>query len=388
MLRKLTLVSSLAILLSVSGVASVQAATCGSVHNVKSLETLSSISTIYYGSPRSWRKIYNANYKVVGTNPAFILPGQSLNIPCKNSKIVKIPVARVKTAAVQQPPAVQSPAVQPPAVKTSAPTGDLSLPKIRVLTGGDYKPFTDQKLPNGGMITDIVDRSLSSQQLAVAGPNSKLSWVNDWAAHLDPLLVNKAFDIGFPWFKPDCSKYDALDKPAKFRCDKFHFSQPVFEILVLFFKRKGTAFTFKSDDDVIGSKICRPSGYFTFDLDEKGRNWVKDKKITLVRPQTVEECFRLLQSGGVDALALNEFTGKASLKKLSMNDSITTIEKPVSILTLHVVVAKTHEEAKALLAYVNAGLGRIRSNGVYGAIVDRHLTAFWKKQDDKVSSTQ
>ena len=383
MLRILTAASSVAILLSLSGISSAQGATCGGVHSVKSQETLSSISVKYYGSPRSWRKIYNANYKTVGTNPAFILPGQSLSIPCKNSKTVKVPVTPVKTAAVQQPTAVQA-----PAVNTSAPSGDLSLPKIRVLTGGDYKPFTDQKLPNGGMITDIVDRSLSSQQLAVAGPNSKLSWVNDWAAHLDPLLVNKAFDIGFPWFKPDCSKYDALDKPAKFRCDKFHFSQPVFEILVLFFKRKGTEFTFKSDDDVIGSKICRPSGYFTFDLDEKGRNWVKDKKITLVRPQTVEECFRLLQSGGVDAVALNEFTGKASLKKLSMNDSITTIDKPVSILTLHVVVAKTHEKAKALLAYVNAGLGRIRSNGVYGAIVDSHLTAFWKKQDDKVSSTQ
>jgi len=371
MLRILTIASSVAVLLSVAGIPFAQAATCGGVHRVKLQETLSSISTNYYGTPRRWRKIYNANYKLVGTSPALILPGQSLSIPCKNATVVKIPDRRIKTAAVQRSPAV----------KTSAQSGDLLLPKIRVLTGGDYKPFTDKKLPNGGMITDIVDRSLSSQQLAVAGPNSKLSWVNDWAAHLDPLLVNKAFDIGFPWFRPNCAKYDELDKPAKFRCDNFHFSKPVFEILVLFFKRKASAFTFKSDNDVIGSKICRPSGYFTFDLDEKGRNWVKDKKITLVRPQTVEECFRLLNSGGVDAVALNEFTGKASLKKLAMTDSITTIEKPVSILTLHVVVAKTHERAKALLAYMNAGLARIRSNGVYGAIVDRHLTTFWRKQD-------
>jgi len=371
MLRLLTTMSCAAVLIAGVTIPPAQGATCGGVHRVKLQETLSSISTKFYGTPRKWRKIYNANYKVVGTNPELIIPGQSLNIPCQNVPGVKAPAGQVKTATVQSAPVV----------KTSTQQSELTLPTIRVLTGGDYKPFTDKSLPNGGMITDIVDRSLSSQQLAVAGPNAKLSWVNDWAAHLDPLLVNKAFDIGFPWFRPNCAKYDELDKPARFRCDNFHFSKPVFEILVLFFKRKDSAFTFTSDNDVAGSKICRPSGYFTFDLDEKGRNWVRDKKITLVRPQTVEECFRLLNGGKVDAVALNEFTGKAALKKLSMTDSIDTIEKPVSILTLHVVVAKTHERAKALLSYVNAGLARIRSDGVYGAIVDRHLTAFWQKQD-------
>ncbi|HHI81693.1 MAG TPA: transporter substrate-binding domain-containing protein, partial [Rhizobiales bacterium] len=108
--------------------------------------------------------------------------------------------------------------------------------------------------------------------------------------------------------------------------------------------------------------------------------WVKDAKVRLLQPQSVEDCFRLLQKGKVDAVALNEFTGRAAVRKLHMASQVEAIERPVSILTLHVIIAKTHERAQRLLKYVNDGLERIRSNGIYGEIVDRHLTRFWGAQ--------
>lgn len=43
--------------------------------------TLSGIADIYYGKPSEWRRIYNANRKLIGKNPNLIRPGMKLLIP-------------------------------------------------------------------------------------------------------------------------------------------------------------------------------------------------------------------------------------------------------------------------------------------------------------------
>lgn len=341
-----------------------EAAECGVPYTVKDTDTLTELAREVYGATNKWSLIFYANQKQFA-NSTLLEPGKQIKIPC-----LKAP-EQAKTGPA---PTAKRPN-QPAKVEVSRLGGELQL-----LTAGDYQPFTDPALPQGGMITDIVQSSLSELQTDGGGPPFKISWVNDWSSHLNPLLVRKAFDMGFPWFKPDCTRYDALDEPARFRCDKFFFSEPVFEILVLFFTARDSSFKFASDDEVLGKRICRPSGYFTFDLDKDGRNWVKDDKIVLMRPQSVDECFRLLERGEVDAVALNEFTGRAAVKKLGLSKQVVTIERPVSVLSLHVVVAKTHPRARTFLHYVNGSLENLRRSGKYDKIVDKHLSVFWSEQ--------
>ena len=350
-------------LFALSPVTGANAQTCGDQYTVRSGDTLSGIAKRAYRQHARWSVIFYANRKVIGKDPTFIYPGQRLSIPCseKSAKSLADAAARVASNS-------------PLAAATPGST------KIKLLTADDYRPFTDRALPAGGMITDIVNTALRSEKQDANGPDFEVSWVNDWSAHLNPLLVNRAFDMGFPWFQPNCERYNELDEPAKFRCDNLSFSKPVFEILVLFFTRKGSGFQFSSDADVVGKRLCRPSGYFTFDLDDNGRNWVKDEKVTLLRPQTVDECFQLLDRNEVDAVALNEFTGRAAVSKAQMNDRVHVIEKPVSVLSLHVIIAKTHPQADEYLQHVNQALDRIRESGQYSKIVEDHLSVFWKAQ--------
>ena len=335
------------------------AQSCGDSYKVVSGDTLSRISNSAYENAQKWSLIYYANKEVIGDDPSMIHPGQVYRIPCAEQAAAEI--------------AQEEPVVEPArAVITSA--GGITL-----LTADDYRPFTDRGLPKGGMITDIVRTALAAQKSG-ASTDFNINWVNDWSAHLNPLLSKQAFDMGFPWFQPNCEHYDALDEPARFRCDTFHFSEPVFEILVLFFTKPGSGFQFSSDDQVVGKRLCRPSGYFTFDLDKDGRNWVKQEKVTLLRPQSVDECFEMLARNEVDAVALNEFTGRAAVAKLNMTEQVVAIEKPVSVLNLHVVIAKSHPRAEALLQHVNKALKQIKSSGKYGEIVERHLSVFWDSQ--------
>ena len=53
----------------------------GRTHTVKKSETLQSISQKYYGTTTKWRRIYDANKKVLSKGPDQIVPGMKLLIP-------------------------------------------------------------------------------------------------------------------------------------------------------------------------------------------------------------------------------------------------------------------------------------------------------------------
>jgi nucleoid-associated protein YgaU len=58
-----------------------KAVTLPRTYTVKKNDTLQKIAKAYYGSVNQWRKIYNANTKVIGKNPNLIYPGMKLVIP-------------------------------------------------------------------------------------------------------------------------------------------------------------------------------------------------------------------------------------------------------------------------------------------------------------------
>ena len=144
---------------------------------------------------------------------------------------------------------------------------------ITLITADDYRPFTDRALPQGGLITDIIRTALTKQGGGDEGKAINISWVNDWSAHLNPLLSRHAFDMGFPVVPAQLQSVTAHSMTRRSPLRHVHFSEPVFEILVLFFARSDSGFQFTSDEQIVGKRLCRPAGYFTFDLDKDGRNW-------------------------------------------------------------------------------------------------------------------
>jgi polar amino acid transport system substrate-binding protein len=392
---------------------------CARTYTVASGDTLSRIAVREFDDYRKWSAIYNANIEVIGRNPNIIRVGLALRLPCLEpvggEPLVteaaapteqEVPVASDGSAPAPAPadaadaaeaasaesgtatPAADAEPVAVAAVAAAATDADadagavrlaslapdaavaaLPVPrKINLLTADDYAPFTDRKLIEGGLITDIVAHALSED-------DHEIVWVNDWAAHLEPLLSKNFLDMGFPWLQPDC-----VGDAENFRCVNFHFSEPMFEMLVLLFTAKDRPLEFNSDDDILGKTLCRPTGYYTHDLEKDGRRWLSDNKITFKQPRAVEDCFRMLLAGEVDAAAFNEFTGRSAIKDMGIEDQIVIVEsRPLSIEGLHVVVHKDHPDAEALLAEVNEGLERIRRSGDYQSIVDKHLAAFWEK---------
>ncbi len=355
-----------------------QAQTCGSDYTIKEGESLADVATRVYGNSAQWPLIFYANQDRMGANASMLVPGLSIRVPCMGGKA---------SAGAAAPAVAVAPPVETPAAPAFS-SGDIELSsvvrQIQFLTADGYTPFTDRTLSNGGMITNIVTASMNMIKEQSGGTfGYNVSWVNDWAAHLNPLLITRAFDAGFPWLKPDCAHMADLSQDARYRCQKFFFSDPLFEVFTVLFVKSDSPITFAKDDEIVGKTLCLPVGQSTHELDKNGRNWVKDNKVTLLRPQNVEECFKLLNSGAVNAVVTPDLTGKSVAAALGLADKVKALSRPVAIGTLHVIVPKSHPHASTMLYYINTAVGKLRDSGEYDKIVDSHMSRFWTSQERK-----
>lgn len=335
----------------------VAAQSCGGTYTVAPGDSLSVIADSLYKDAGKWTAIHQANIGEIGENPNAIGVGQRLSISC----IDGLPVGLSAAAPAAVPAA--------PARVATAPTA-AGLSRIKLITGDDFAPFTDRTLENGGLLAEVMDVAM---QAAAPDNGYGVFWINDWSAHLDPMLTNDMADMTFPWARPNCEETPDLQ-----RCVDYHYSQALFEYLILLFVDKTRPVVFAEDADIEGRTLCRPSGYTLHMLDQNGRNWLRDDKVTLKQPRTVAECFEMLVAGNVDAVVLNEFTGRTALKDLNLKDQVDVVQgRPVSVAGLHVIISKTNPDAQTLLATVNSGLDRIKASGQYQDIVNSHMTRIW-----------
>jgi polar amino acid transport system substrate-binding protein len=352
---------------------------CGTEYKIKEGETLAQIAARVYGNPAQWTVIFYANQDRLGTNASLLVPGLAIALPCVGGAPQTSSQTQNVTAPAQPPPQ-SNPADSPIMISTM-------VRRVEFLTADGYPPFTGRSLEGGGMLTEVISSAMDIVKQEAKGRfDFGISWVNDWSAHLNPLLLTRAFDVGYPWSRPDCDTQAGLDASSQFRCRRFFFSDPLYEVITSLFVRNNSAITTLQTEKINGMTFCLPAGQAVYELDQGGRNWVKDGKITLVRPPTVDECFRLLENGTVEGAVVTEYSGRASVNSLGLTDRIRMLDQPIALTPLHVVISKSHPHARTILYYVNTALAKLRESGDYDMIIERHLDRFWEAQQTSAPS--
>ena len=332
---------------------------CQSVVTVQAGDNLFSIAEEQMGDASLWSAIFYENPEIQGGSLLDIDPGTVLHVPCPGAP---------KRAFVTPP----QPVVEPEPVVTLPPRAEPIVPSnvgVRLLARANFPPFTDQTWPEQGMLSELVAAVFEDTPNPIM---HSVDWESDWSRQLFPMLDTKEFDMGFPWFKPDCDH-----NPDNKICAHFHFSDPLVDVVILLFVRGDARLPFEVDSDLHGRTLCRPEGFFIDDLDRPDRLWLTRGLITLEQPATAEDCFDMLMAGDVDAVALNEFLGVQKMFELGLTEVVTPLSRPVSIEGLHAVISKTHWRGTAHLYRFNAGLAKLRQSERYNDIVSRHLAQFW-----------
>ena len=119
------------------GAAQASAETWGGIYKIKRGDTLSGIANREYKDARKWSEIDNANVGRIGESPNRVNAGMNLNLPCINGQPTGIEGGEEVANATPVSPAVTK------VVKEARVQRGHAL-RVRLLTAGDYVPFTDK----------------------------------------------------------------------------------------------------------------------------------------------------------------------------------------------------------------------------------------------------
>lgn len=284
--------------------------------------------------------------------------------------VVVEPVPETVVVVEVTPVPEETVAVEVAAAESVAPaaTTATSDTPLRIVTGNGYLPFADEMLPGGGMFTQIVEMAVFR-----ADPNQAytMTFINDWQAHIDALLPMQAFDLSFPWVRPDCEGTTMLSAGDLSRCENFAFSAPYYEIVEGYFAAANSDLLQVSDyAEFEGKRICRPEGLTTGVLDAEGLTM---DKIMLTRPLESTDCFTALAAGEVDLVSIDTAVGDATLKRMGMTGEFTQNPFLTRVLSLHVIAHKSNARAVAMLKMLDEGAMEMNQSGEWWDIVSTAL---------------
>ena len=305
-------------------------------------DTLADIAERAYGDTDRFSDIFAQNRDVL-RDPNVVPIGVGLFVPCLGGQV---------TAGGELSP-------------IRSGEGD----ELSVLTGNNYAPYVDDDLPEGGFSTELVHRALQWDGQPV---DYSIDVIRDWSSHLGDdrsLLARGAYDLGYPWLRPDCSQYDRLGDASQWRCDNLLFSRPLHEIVMTAYARTGTVDEISSPEDARDLTLCRPSGYYTGDLEAFGLA----VSGTLVSPDTPTDCFELLRDGEVDVVTINADTADAVSRELGIDRDIEELVELSTIPTLHVVGMRSNPRTRIHLRRIDLGLRGLEESGQMSLIFPKHL---------------
>ena len=125
--------------------------------------------------------------------------------------------------------------------------------------------------------------------------------------------------------------------------------------------------------DYAGARICRPEGWYTFDLEEKG---LIEPVVTMVFPKSLNECFEMMLEGEVDVVPTEIENGAAIALELGVNDKVVQNPYLTNFLNLSFVTHKTNPRGRVYLAMLNRGLTEMRESGEWYAIISSGLAEY------------
>jgi polar amino acid transport system substrate-binding protein len=223
---------------------------------------------------------------------------------------------------------------------------------IVLATGNDYKPFTDQAMPEGGMATAIVRAAFRREGREVEA--RYMPWQRGYHDTLDGLYAGT-----FPYVR------------TEERAGDYHYSAPLFTLVWRPLVMTDSDLSGERLSGLSGSRYCSPKGYA---LAAPLKALTEAGELFRVAPYNMSVCFKLLKNGRADFIPINNVQGPVTAREsLGGMEQVRFLNIEITRKPLHVIFPKTGETAKADMAAFNAGLEKIEADGTFDRIVTRFL---------------
>ena len=224
---------------------------------------------------------------------------------------------------------------------------------VKLVTGSDYKPFTDDGLEAGGLVTKLVKAVYDE-----AGRETEVAFTS-WA-RAEHRVLNGEARATFPHVK------------TKPRLKKFAYSDPIFIADYVPVVRPENAGTYTTLSAMKGGQTCLPYEW-SFGV-EKLDEWAKTGELEVRSPNAMPTCYKLLGAGRVDFIFAEAPTvpfdargALGSAAEVHREDFVANKAK------LHVMFDKDGASTPAHVDQFNEALAALKESGRYERIVSDYL---------------
>ncbi len=225
----------------------------------------------------------------------------------------------------------------------------LSAQPLMLVTGSDYAPFSDEKLPEGGLATEIVKKAMK-----LAGVEVQINFF-PWKRGYDGTLDGE-FAATFPYV------------PTDERKAAMEYSDPIVTIRQVVFSAKDKPVLFSAVADLKGKTICQPIGYaLPADLEPL----VANGEIKREAPKELDNCGRMLLIGRADFLVGDAFTLGAMFQRIGGVEKIGIGDRVLDTTYLHLIASKKAGDTASVITAFNAGLKQLKDSGEYTRIMTK-----------------
>ncbi|MBB5189372.1 polar amino acid transport system substrate-binding protein [Silvimonas terrae] len=224
---------------------------------------------------------------------------------------------------------------------------------LKLVTGNGYLPYTDNGLPEGGIFTAIVQRSL-----AVAGYTSTVDWL-PWARGYKDTLDGR-YAATFPY----------VQTPE--RAAQYLFSEPVVQMTTYLYGRAdGQEITLKPG--VLKDKVlCLPAGFVALPSVYKLMGGGTPRVET---PADMSACASMVALGRADFFVTNSLLGDLVLRKLpSGYPKLAASAQPLDTRALYFIAPRKQPGSASLIAAFNKGLAQLHTDKTWDMLINQYVT--------------
>ena len=214
------------------------------------------------------------------------------------------------------------------------------------LVTGSFPPYSGADLPAGGIAGDIIDRVFENLGHSVS--YDFLPWKRGF---VESRQLNYLGTFPYSWNAE--------------RAEHWRYSAPLYRLQEVFFTLRDRPFEYHRPEDLTGMSICKPIGYNLFGLNELEQQ----SRITIERPLTLPDCFRMLKGRRVDLVLTNSETARALLADEAQ--TIVEVTEPYLDIAHYLIIAKDHPEVE-ILSDFNRELSRLKANGEIERLIQAH----------------
>jgi len=221
---------------------------------------------------------------------------------------------------------------------------------VGLVTGGDYPPFTDSAMPEGGLAIPLIKAVFNNQKYAVS-----IAWKPWKRGYLE--AKSGRYAGTFPYRSTEERKEDFL------------FSDPVFHLKEVIISRKPENFHPEDYQELAHKILCLPIGYAPGNAMQA---LMDNAKIDVFRPKNMEGCFRAISRFQNLIIKTHKYLAYHQIKEKELNPAdfdITFMRD--SSYTLHFIVSRQHPNSQALIESFNKGLVNIKKSGEFQKISRR-----------------